>query len=256
MYPAINAGVLRAFKEGVVCSTSLMVPCPAAPAAMQLLRENPELPLGVHLTVISDLVPSPWAPLTPRAAVPSLLDEAGNFYALERLPEFLARARPDELEVEFRAQIEAALAAGLQPTHVDWHCLHSGGRADIFDLTLGLAREYGLALRVYEQPYAQRLQGQGLPTDDHALLDSYDLEVAGKARRYAQLLRELPAGLSEWAVHPSLRSAEAQAIDPDGWQVRHSDFEFLVSPEARAVIEQEGITLLSYRPLQAAWYPA
>ncbi|MGI5917824.1 MAG: ChbG/HpnK family deacetylase [Anaerolineae bacterium] len=33
----------------------------------------------------------------------------------------LARAKRDELELEFRAQIEAALGAGLKPTHLDWH---------------------------------------------------------------------------------------------------------------------------------------
>lgn len=45
--------------------------------------------------------------------------------------------RLDELEVEFRAQIEAVLSAGLKPTHLDWHCLHNGGRAD-FDFLISL----------------------------------------------------------------------------------------------------------------------
>lgn len=58
-----------------------------------------------------------------------------------------------ELEVEFRAQIESVLAAGLHPTHLDWHTLRIDGRQDIADLMLRLAQEYGLALRV---PGAQR----------------------------------------------------------------------------------------------------
>jgi chitin disaccharide deacetylase len=60
-------------------------------------------------------------------------------------------------------------------------------------------------------------------------------------------------GLSEWAVHPSLGNAESQAIDPGGWQVRQTDFEFLMSSEAQEIILQEGIILLSYKPLQALW---
>src|SRR2546428_361456 len=95
--------------------------------------------------------------------VPSLLDESGNFYNDERTSEMLERAKLDELEVEFRAQVEAVLAAALAPTHVDWHCVHSGGRADIFDLTMGLAKEYGLALRVASHPYIDQVQSQGLP---------------------------------------------------------------------------------------------
>ena len=66
------------------------------------------------------------------------------------------------------------------------------------------------------------------------------------------MLRELPAGLSEWAVHPGLGTAEARAID-GWWAKRVADFEFLVSPEARETVEAEGIILVDYRELQAIW---
>ena len=155
--------------------------------------------------------------------------------------------------IEFRAQVEAALAAGLEPTHVDWHCLGNGGRDDIFDLTMGLANECGLALRVASQPYIAQVQRQGLPTNEHDLLDSFRLSIGDKSARYAQMLRELPEGLSEWAVHPSLGDADSQAIDPEGWRVRRTDFDFLVSPQAREIIHEEGITLLGYEPLQKVW---
>jgi predicted glycoside hydrolase/deacetylase ChbG (UPF0249 family) len=253
MYQAINEAIVRTFQEGVVRSTSLMVPCPGASQAMQLLKENPLIRFGVHLSVIRDIDHYRWDPLTSKGKVPSLLDEGGNFYSIERMPEMLAQAKLDELEVEFRAQIEAVLAAELKPTHLDWHCLPSGGRADIFDMTMGLAKEYGLALRVTSQPFINQVQSQGLPTDDYELLDSFDLNIIDKSARYAQMLRELSVGLSEWAVHPSLGSAESQTIDPDGWQVRRTDFDFLISTQAREIIQQEGIMLISYEPLQKVW---
>jgi len=253
MYPAINAAIVRAFKEGIVRSTSLMVPCPGAAQAIHLLEENSDICFGVHLSVIRDIDHYRWDPLTPKEKVPSLLDESGYFYSDERMSEMLERAKLDELEVEFRAQVEAVLAAELEPTHVDWHCLHSGGRADIFELTMGLAKEYGLALRVASHPYIDQVQSQGLPTDDYDLLDSFAVSIEDKSARYAQMLRELPVGLNEWAVHPSLGSAESQAIDPEGWHVRQTDFDFLMSPQAREIIHEEGITLLSYRPLQKIW---
>jgi predicted glycoside hydrolase/deacetylase ChbG (UPF0249 family) len=250
---AVNEATLRTLKEGVVSSTSLMAPCPWAPHAMQLLKANPDIPFGVHLTIICERISYRWGPLTSKGTVPSLLDEAGYFHSYKRIPELLAWARLDEVEVEFRAQIEAVLAAHLKPTHLDWHCLRDGGRADIFDMTLGLAKEYGLALRIHDRPMAEQLQRAGLPTTDYDVLDSYKLSTVDKAARYAQLLRELPAGLSEWAVHPSLGNAEAQAIEPDSWQVRKTDFDFLIAQEARDILDEEGIVLVDYRALQEVW---
>lgn len=253
MYQAINEGIVGAFREGIVRSTSLMAPCPGAPQAMQLLRDNPDLRFGVHLSVIRDIDDYDWGPLAPKEQVSSLLDVDGKLYRSTRMSEMLDRAKPDELEVEFRAQIEAVLAAGLRPTHLDWHCLYSGGRADIFEMTLGLANEYGLALRVDSQPFIDQVQGRGLPTADHNLLDSFSLDLDDKSARYAELLRALPVGLTEWAVHPSLGSPESQAIDPDGWRVRRTDLDFLISPQAHEIIQQEGITLISFEPLQRVW---
>jgi hypothetical protein len=54
-------------------------------------------------------------------------------------------------------------------------------------------------------------------------------------------------------VHPSLGSTESQVIDPDGWRVRRTDFDFLVSAEAREIAQEEGITLIGYEPLQRMW---
>ncbi len=253
MCHAGNEATLRALTDGVASSTSLMVPCPWAPHAMQLLKEHPETPFGVHLTVISDFVPYRWGSVTSKGDVPSLIDETGYFYSVERIPELLAQAKLDELELEFRAQIEAVLEAQLKPTHLDWHCLPGGGRPDIFDMTLGLAKEYGLALRIHDRPWTDKCRRVGLPTNDYDVLDSYRLSTLDKAAVYAQLLGELPAGLSEWAVHPSLGDAEARTMEPHSWQVRKTDFDFLMSAEARELLEAEGIVLLDYRPLQELW---
>ncbi len=250
---AINEGIFYALTQGIVGSTTLMMPCPWALHALHRLRQHPDLAFGVHLTVICDTAPYKFGPLTPKEKVPSLIDETGYFYSFERMAEFLAQAKLDELEVEFRAQIEAVLAAGLNPTHLDWHCLRFGDRTEISDLMLSLAKEYGLALRVVGQQSIEQVQRQGLPSSDYSFLDSFSLELVDKAARYCQLLRELPAGLSEWAVHPGLGNAELQTIQPAGWQVRQTDFDFLTSQAARKAVEAEGIILLDYRALQAMW---
>jgi predicted glycoside hydrolase/deacetylase ChbG (UPF0249 family) len=252
VYHAVNAGILETLTNGVATSTTLMTPCPWALHAMRLLREHPEVSFGVHLTIIAEYPDYRWGPLSPRDQVPSLLDETGFFYVNDRQAELLDRARLDEIEIEFRTQVEAVLAANLTPTHLDWHCLRDGGRPDVFDLTFDLAREYGLALRVHDPARISRLQHQGLPTADYEIVDSTRLETEGKTARYVQMLRELPVGLSEWAVHPGLGTEEARAVD-SWWAKRAADVAFLISPEARETVREEGIILLDYRALQAVW---
>lgn len=252
VYHAVNAGILEAFTHGLVRSTTLMVPCPWARHAMRLLREHPEMAFGIHLTIIAEFPDYRWGPISLRDRVPSLLDESGCFYVNDRQAEMLDRAKLDEIEIEFRAQIEAVLTTNLHPTHLDWHCLYDGGRPDIFPLTFHLAREYGLALRVFEPSLAHDLQRQGFPANDHEVVDSTRLATEGKPALLAQMLRDLPPGLTEWAVHPALPTPEARAIDA-WWAKRAADLAFLISPEAKETVESEGIILLDYRALQERW---
>lgn len=66
MCHATNEAIIRTLQEGLVRSTTLMVPCPWALHAMHFLADHPEIPFGVHLTVISEWVDYRWGPLTSR----------------------------------------------------------------------------------------------------------------------------------------------------------------------------------------------
>lgn len=253
MCHSVNAAVMRAFPAGILRSATLMVPCPWALQAMRFLAAHPEIPFGVHLTAISDWADYRWGPVTPREKVPSLIREDGSFYNFDQMRHFLGQVDLVQLEMEFRAQIEMVLAFGLRPTHLDWHCLRLEGWDTVSEVILGLAVEYGLALRAVVPSQIARVQGLGLPTNDSGFLDSYQLDLAGKKSHYVELLRRLPPGLSEWAVHPGFNFPELLAIETEGHHMRESDFDFLVSQRAKDVIEEEGIILLDYRPLQAVW---
>jgi predicted glycoside hydrolase/deacetylase ChbG (UPF0249 family) len=191
--------------------------------------------------------------VTAKQHVPSLVDDTGNFYSFDSMSEFLAQVCLDQLETEFRAQIEVVVTYGLQPTHLDWHALRIGHRPDLFEVILGLAGEYGLAVRVANRSWGEELQARGLPTIDYDFLDSYGLDPVNKNALLVECLRNLPVGLSEWAVHPGLDSAELTAIEGNGDHIRQTDFDFLTSQLAKDVIQQEGIVLLDYRALQAVW---
>lgn len=253
MCQAVNAAITQSLTTGVVTSTTLMAPCPWALHAMRWLADHSDVPFGIHLTVLSDSVDYLWKPISCWDRVPSLVGQSGHFYTWDRMAEFLARARLDELAIEFRAQIDTIVAAGLRPTHLDWHSIRIHRRPEIFEVMFDLAQEYGLALRVRERPLIDKLQHHGLPCNDYDFLDSFGIDTASKSDQFAQLLRGLPAGLSEWALHPGLGTPELQTIEPDDWSVRQADFDFALSAQARTIIEQEGIILLSYQPLQAMW---
>ena len=256
MHDAVNAAVVESIENGIASSCSLIVPCPAAAGAMRLLRDRPHIPFGIHLALIRDSPEYGWGPAAAKADVQSLLDsDTGELYidTPAQRTALLAEAKLTDVERELRAQIEAVVDVGLAPTHLDWHCLADGGRADILDLTMALAQEYGLAARVWLDDGRREARRQGKPVIDNAFLDSYSVSLHDKAATYERMLHELPPGLSEWAIHPGHGTRQWQAIEPTGWQVRQSDHAFLTSPQARELLDRERITVIDYRPLQKAW---
>jgi predicted glycoside hydrolase/deacetylase ChbG (UPF0249 family) len=256
MHEAVNIAIFDSIENGVASSCSLMVPCPGAADAIRLLRERPHIPFGLHLTLIRDTPGYVWGPSSPKAEVPSLLDpDTGELFTDEpdNRDRMLAQARLEDIERELRTQINTALDAGLSPTHLDWHCLGDGGRGDIFDLGLALAGENGLAARVWLDDGCEKARRLGKPFVDGNWLDSFSVDVEGKAQTYERLLRALPPGLSEWAVHPALATEDWQAIEHGGWRVRQSDHAFLTSDRAREVLAEEGIEVIDYGPLQKVW---
>ena len=204
------------------------------------------------MTTISEHEIYRWRPLTSPDKIPTLIDHEGFFPLETEKPALLARAKVKELEIEWRAQIESGIAQGLHPTQLDSHCNIHDARADIFDLSVRLAREYGLALRVHQREFIPSLKKQNLPVIDHTDLDSFDLPTAGKSQRYARMLHELPTGISEWAIHCARGTAELRTINPR-WRVRAADYAFFNSPECRQIIAHEGIQVISYEKLQPYW---
>lgn len=256
-----NLGAIRSITEGLVSSCSLMAPTPWCLHAADFLRRHREVPFAVHLTVVSEYRHYRWGPVAPPAEVPSLLDESGYFFGDDRFDHMLETADICEVETEFRAQIEAVRTLGLQPTHLDTHYGPHEYRHDIFDLVFRLAREYGLAMRAGSPHLVESLLAQGLPVAEHGVLDSGRIPPEQKAEVLAARLQELPAGLSEWALHPGIATEELRAVmadpcvpgvtgTPEG---RQSDFEVAVSEEAARIVAEEGIQIIGYRELQRVW---
>ena len=130
-------------------SCTIMMTCPWNLSGIQRLKEYPTIEVGVHLTTISEQPFYRWGPINSMENVPSLIDTTGKyFYSEKDMQAYIAHANVKELEWEFRAQIDAALSQGIDPTHLDGHCHCHERREDIFEMALGLAREYGLPMRI------------------------------------------------------------------------------------------------------------
>src|SRR5215813_15495131 len=115
---AVNAAAIKALQSGTINSASLMVPCPWFPEIADYANSHPDADFGLHLTLTSERVYYRWGPVASRDKVPSLVDSNGYFHHdWDRHP----KIDPQDVERELRAQIERALAMGVQPTHFDSH---------------------------------------------------------------------------------------------------------------------------------------
>ncbi|MFT4416542.1 chitin disaccharide deacetylase [Fredinandcohnia humi] len=133
--PAVTYGIVDAYKNGIVTSTTMMCNSPFMDHAVELAKMNPDLGVGVHLVLTSR------APLSEK--VPSLVDLNGDFY---HQSEIFEHAKEEDIEKEWTAQIERFLSSGLKPTHLDsHHNVH--GHPTAFPVVIRLASKYGLPIR-------------------------------------------------------------------------------------------------------------
>jgi chitin disaccharide deacetylase len=243
---AANVATYRAMIYGVATSATLMVPCPWAREAVRMFRN---MAVGVHLTLTAEYSGYRWGSLTGGA---SLHDDEGYFPATAAAA--LARVEEKDARAECRAQLDRALAWGVDVTHLDAHMYVAQSRADLFDVCLGLAVEYGLPVRILaaEQTEklgfdgARRAAARGVLCNDH-------LVTAWPRRTRDVMFEELPAvpaGVTEIFAHPVLDGEELRGYDQDNADIRVEDTACLIDPAVARFIEVQGFKPISFRPLR------
>lgn len=255
---AVNASFFDALKSGLVNSGSAMVPCTAFAEIAEFACAHPEADIGLHLTLTSDRGPESWAPVAPRDQVRSLIDSQGWFHQRWTSD---TPIDPKEVEVELRAQVEKARAAGLRPTHLDSHQFR-------LQLTGSeLARSYLRVARAYRLP-ALLTRGwlirypylQSIVTPQDVLLDriaAADATVKPEEwpEFYRRALKSLPSGVSQMTIHPGYDGPELRASlgDRQGWGPawRQRDFDYFTSKAFRTLLDEEKITLITWRRIAA-----
>ncbi|MCL4685601.1 polysaccharide deacetylase family protein [Myxococcota bacterium] len=265
MCHAANEGAFDALEHGVVTCGSIMVPCPWFPEAAARARANPgAYDLGVHLTLNAEWSRYRWGPVAGRRAVPSLVDAEG--YLPRTSLEVAKRAKPAEVETELRAQIEMALSAGIDVTHLDAH-MGTAFFPPFLESYAKLAQEFRIpALAVTPDPPAlaraglagaadmirrvvELLSAAGLPILD--ALDSNSLGFpAGGGEAHAQSrLAGLGAGVTYFILHPARDGEELRAITPDH-HARAFEHQFYGSARGRAALAEAGICTVGMRALR------
>ena len=113
-----NTAFVELSRLGTCSSGSVMVPCPWFSEAAAIAAADPSLDLGVHLTLTSEQIPYRWRPVTAPPRLAGMTDDLGYFWP--DVPSARSAA-PEAVEAELRAQIDFALAAGIDATHLDAH---------------------------------------------------------------------------------------------------------------------------------------
>jgi len=235
---SVNRGIIKAFKEGIVTSTTLMVNMPAAGGAAMLALENPGLAVGIHFVLTAGY------PLS--SGVPSLVTLDGKFpksnVFFDKL-EYKMGAKiddnidanvdvnPVEVEKEFRAQLDRFLSFGLTPSHFDSH--HHVHLTDaVRPVVEKLAQQYNIPVRCFD--------------DNIHFIDGFFNETA-TMEVLTQLLRESKDyETAEFMCHPGLVNDELRSID-SYCDMREKELELLTSPDVKQLIDELNIKLVSYR---------
>lgn len=262
MAHSVNRATFEALQHGWITSASIMVPCPWFPEAARFAREHPEMDLGIHLVLNSEWTSYRWGPLSPRDAVPSLLDGDGYLPLLETTVG--AQARPAEAEREIRAQVERARAAGVRITHLDSHMGALFQSAGLLEAYLRVGADHGVPVLIERtgarggerSPFAAAASGHALVDQVVSMSPGVATGAADWLAAYRKILTPLPPGVHQLIVHLGYDDEElrgATADHPDwGAAWRQADLDLVRSQAFRDFLREQRFVLVGWKDLARA----
>lgn len=238
----VTRGIVRAHREGIVTSTTLMANAPDSEGAARAARAQPSLDVGVHLVVTYG------EPLVPADRVPSLVGPDDRF---PRVSDLLRAGRPraEEALVEYRAQFARATELlGRAPSHIDTHhWVHD--LPPLEEAVLALAKETGAAARSHDGRQRARFRDAGVRTPDRFVRE-FQHSGAIHLEALLDVLERLAedGGVAELMCHPG-EPDEALLRGSTYGRERGVELETLTDPLVRDAVERLGIELIPYRAL-------
>ena len=271
----VNRGIVEAFRNGIVTSTSLLANGAAFAGGVAAAKSAPGLGMGVHLNL------SDGAPVADRETVTSLLNDEGLFAGgPESL--LLRRARGglplNEVEFEWDAQIQKVRDAGIAPTHLDGH-KHVHMLPGLFEIALRLAKRHNIGairvsleasslraalsagnkqrngvvmkqgvqargLKLLARDAREQSERAGIATADYfcGIAQTGELTLEG----VTQFLKSLPEGTTELMCHPGYADAALQKTATRLQDSRQTELEILTDTGVRNLVASQGIRLIDY----------
>src|SRR6266851_1225134 len=237
MCHAVNRGIERAFRDGIVTTASAMAPCPWFAEAVRIANDN-GIRLGVHQTLTCEWDYLRWRPVTGGR---SLAAADGTFYPSVELAK--QHARYEEVVRELVAQVDQFASVWHRPDYLDHHM----GPA-FPDAYAEVSARTGV-IYLYDAPVRRSLA---------SINELSARDAAGKKAWMLGYLRGLVPGAHVLICHPAVDSPELRSLTgPDSvpyrWaaEYRVSDLEVLTDPEVKELIDELGITLCTVDTLAA-----
>ena len=266
-------GANTAFVElshlGTISVGSVMVPCPWFSEIASIASDDPSLDVGVHLTLNSEQAGYRWAPLTRPSAAAGLTDDDGFFWA--SVADTRANADPDAVEAEWHAQVDRALASGIDVTHFDAH-MGAALAPEWCERYVALGVEYDVpvlltaTLDAYgpnnhlggttEEAFAvfvDAAESAGMPVFGRCLETSFQRE-RGTPPDYESMLANATEDLVYCAFHPcSPGPGEIEVIEPGAHHVRVDEHELFRTDAWAEWLDAQPFDVIGMRELRYQW---
>jgi predicted glycoside hydrolase/deacetylase ChbG (UPF0249 family) len=279
----VNRAIVEAQRDGIVTSATLMANAgafdEAAAMARSIAGQGSLFSVGCHVVLLDG------EPLSPPDRVRSLLQTgAGDGSRLrESLNQFVVaslrhKLKSDEIEAEAIAQMERIQRAGVEVSHFDTH-KHAHMFPGVLRPLLRAARARNLAavrnpfgqlwplpwsslvrtrrawkrfaqlnvLRSFSVGFRREVAAHGLRTTDGSL----GVLVTGMLdlKLFAAIIESIPQGTWEFVTHPGYNDADLAQARTRLRQSREQELHLLTSPQAKDLLQRQGIELISYREL-------
>lgn len=246
----------EALDKGAVTSASIIVPGSWLTEVAEYAKAHSDADLGLHLALTSEWKTFRWGSVESKDKVPSLLDPAGTLWSLTEL--VAKNAKPQEVEREYRAQIQRAMTLGIRPTHLDTHMGSALATPEILAVYVKVAHEFHLPILAPRIP-GDPLKLSTLLSEKDVMVDSVvianpNIRADQWKEFYLDAITNMKPGLTEIIVHLGHDDAELQAVmvdHPDyGSAWRQRDFDAVSSPEFKKALQDNHVILVKWKDLQ------
>ncbi|MDW8742139.1 ChbG/HpnK family deacetylase [Streptococcus suis] len=234
---AVNYGIEKTIKDGLIKSVGVMVNMPATDHGVQLIKGY-DIAVGLHTNICAE------TPLTDPSLIPSLVDEKGRFKTSQEFRE----SKEDfvvfeEVVLEIEAQYHKFVELlGRQPDYFEGHAVMS---ANFFKGLEYVAQKYNLKYSGFSMDGQPILIGNSqVKITLEAMSPHYDpfdmvkRIVHSSQEDCVQLIIFHPGYIDNYLMTNSSLTIP-----------RIKEVEFLTSPQSTQWLSQQAVELLDYRNL-------